>query len=533
MFPSEATPMKRAILAVAVALALPLQGSAQTRADLLLLGGQVLDGAGNPWVRKDIAITGDRISFVGNARVERISARDTLDVRGLIVTPGLWDVHSHAELGTDWGKYALPLLYQGVTSVVIGVDGGGTNEIRAEFDKLRRDGIAVNAVRYVGQGAARGAAMGVADREPNAAELTAMKAYIRKGMEEGAVGLSTGLFYSPGFFAKTEEVIELNKVAAEFGGSYDTHDRDLGVAYNGIGYLNSIKEAIRIGEEAGTPVVFSHFNAQGVQWYGRAGEGAQLIEEARARGVNVMAGQHTYNATNSNLAAYALPRWAVVGGQAEMVKRFNDPTIRARLEKEIPESLAPRGGAAKLLFSDRRADINGRTLAQVAEAWKLSIPAAVMKVLSDGNVNVMNLELYDDNNTRLLAQKDWMMTCTDGYTPRDTTIIGHPRSYGSFTKKMLMARDEKIISLPFAVRGMTSLSAGFYGFEKRGLIAEGYFADLAVFDLPKVRVNATYERPHQYSEGTVHVIVNGQVAFRAGKPTRVLAGRPLPRGGKN
>ncbi len=519
--------MKRLFLALALVVALPLQ--AQTRADLLLLGGQVLDGAGNPWVRKDIAVTGDRITFVGNARVEKIVARDTLDVRGLLVTPGLWDVHSHAELGTEWGKYALPLLYQGVTTVVIGVDGGGSNEIRAEFAQLRRAGIAVNAVRYVGQGAARGAAMGVADREPTAAELTAMKSYIRKGMEEGAVGLSTGLFYSPGFFAKTEEVIELNKVAAEYGGSYDTHDRDLGVAYKGIGYLNSIKEAIRIGEEAGTPVIFSHFNAQGVQWYGRAGEGAQLVEEARARGVNVMAGQHTYNATNSNLAAYALPRWAVVGGQAEMVKRFNDPQIRAQLEREIPESLAPRGGGAKLLFSDRRTDINGRTLAQVAEMWKLSVPATVMKILTEGTVNVMNLELYDDNNTRLLAQKEWMMTCTDGYTPRDTTIIGHPRSYGSFTKKMLMARDEKVISMPFAVRGMTSLSAEFFGFTKRGLLEEGYFADIAVFDVPKIKVNATYERPHQFSEGTVHVIVNGVVEFRNGKPTRALGGRPLPR----
>src|SRR5262245_32409882 len=395
--------MKRLLvcLSLFIAAALPLQ--AQSQADLLLLGGRILDGAGNPWVRKDIAITGDRITFVGNASAEKIVARDTLDVRGLIVTPGLWDVHSHAELGTEWGKRALPLLYQGVTTVVIGVDGGGNNEVRAEFDKFQRDGIAVNAIRYVGQGAARGAVMGVADREPTPAELTAMKAYIRKGMEEGAVGLSTGLFYSPGFFAKTEEVIELNKVAAEFGGSYDTHDRDLGVAYKGIGYLNSIKEAIRIGEEAGTPVVFSHFNAQGVQWYGRAGEGAQLVEEARARGVNVMAGQHTYNATNSNLAAYALPRWVAVGGRAETVKRLRDQPTRQRLTREIMAMLEPRGGAAKIMFSDRRPDLNGKTLADVAAGWKLSVPDAVMNIVLEGDVNVMNLELYDDANTKLLA----------------------------------------------------------------------------------------------------------------------------------
>ncbi|MGH7470343.1 MAG: N-acyl-D-amino-acid deacylase family protein [Longimicrobiales bacterium] len=503
--------------------------SAQNPADVLLLNGQVLEGAGNPWVQRDIAITGDRISFLGNARASRITARDTLNVRGLLVTPGFWDVHSHADLTSAHGRYALPLLYQGVTTLVMGVDGDGTSEVRAMFDRYRQNGIAVNAVRYVGHGEARGTVMGVADRAPTAAELTAMKAYIRKGMEEGAVGLSSGLFYSPGYFARTEEVIELAKVAAEYGGSYDTHDRDLGVAYQGIGYLNSIREGIRIGEEGGTPVIFSHFNAQGVQWYGRAGEGARLIDEARARGVNVVAGQHTYTATNSSLSAYALPRWAVVGGREETNKRLRDPAIRTQLTRVVMEMLEPRGGPSKILFSDRRPDLNGKTLAAVATGWNVSVPEAVMRIVSEGGASVMNLDLYDDVNTRLLAQKDWMMTCTDGYTPADTTSISHPRSYGSFTKKLLMARADGLISLPFAVRGMTSLPASFYGFGQRGSIAEGYFADLAVFDLPRVRDLATYERPHQFSQGTVHVIVNGKLAFRDGRPTQVLAGRPLPR----
>jgi N-acyl-D-aspartate/D-glutamate deacylase len=152
-----------------------------------------------------------------------------------------------------------------------------------------------------------------------------------------------------------------------------------------------------------------------------------------------------------------------------------------------------------------------------------------MKIVAEGDASVMNLDLYDDANTRLLAQKEWMMTCTDGYTPEDMTSISHPRSYGSFTKKLLMARADGLISLPFAVRGMTSLPASFYSFSQRGLIAEGYFADLAVFDLPRIRDLATYQKPHQYSQGTVHVIVNGKIAFRNGQPTQVLAGRSLPR----
>jgi N-acyl-D-amino-acid deacylase len=465
--------------AVTTLLLLLVSTAQAQQADLLLRGGRVLDGAGNPWVRKDVAITGDRITFVGDARAARIQARETVDVSGLTITPGLWDVHSHADLVAPVGRQALPLLYQGVTTVVVGVDGDGNNNIREIFDGYRRNGIAVNAVRYVGQGAARGQAMGSADRAATPAELEAMKAYIRRGMDEGAVGLSTGLFYAPGFFASTEEVIALNRVAAEYGG--------------------------------------------------RANEGAKLIDEARARGVNVMAGQHTFNATNSSVSAYALPRYAVVGGPEAMKQRFRDPASRAQLTKEIMEMLEPRGGASKLLFSDRRADLNGRTLTQIAESWKLSVPDAVMRILEQGNVNVMNLELYDDANTRYLARMEWMMTCTDGYTPADTMLISHPRSYASFTRKMLYAVRDSIITLPFAVRGMTSLSASFYGFANRGQIAEGYFADIAVFDLGSIRETTTYERPHQYSQGTVHVLVNGRFAFRNGRPTGTLAGRPLPR----
>ena len=181
------------------------------------------------------------------------------------------------------------------------------------------------------------------------------------------------------------------------------------------------------------------------------------------------------------------------------------------------------------MFSDRRPELNGKTLADLARAWQLTVPDAVMRIVDERDASVMNLDLYDDRNTRLLAQKEWMMTCTDGYTPEDMTSISHPRSYGSFTKKLMMARDDGLISLPFAVRGMTSLPAGFYGFKDRGTIAEGFYADIAVFDLAKIRDLATYEQPHQYSQGTVHVIVNGKFAFRDGKPTGTLAGVPLAR----
>lgn len=502
--------------------------------DLLITGGRVLDGAGNPWMPYDIGIRGDTIVFVGHAAAAGVTARETLEADGRLVTPGFWDVHSHASLESPDGRMAKPQLYQGITTVLLGVDGAGTDEVGEVFESYRKNGIAVNAMHYVGQGAARRVAMGSVDREPTPAELEAMKQFIARGMEQGAVGMSTGLFYAPGFFAKTAEVIELNKVAARYGGIYDTHDRDLGAAYKSIGYDASVKEAIEIAEKAGTALIFSHFGPQGAKNYGRAAAGITLVEEARARGINVMAGQHTYDATNSNLSAYVIPRWAVEGGNAAMRERFKERKTWERLMKEITEMVAIRGGADKIVFSDQDPDLNGKTLQDKARDWKLSVPEAAMRILTehDGGVGVMNRQLYDVNNARLLAQQDWMMTCTDGGTPVFGRGIVHPRSYGAFTKKLReYVYQEKAISLPFAIRGMTGLAASFFGVQDRGFIRQGQKADIVVLDEARIRDLATYENPHRYSEGTVHVIVNGKFAFRDGAPTGTLAGLPIPRSG--
>jgi N-acyl-D-amino-acid deacylase len=492
----------------------------------------VLDGAGNPWVRQDVGIRGDRIAYVGLASVDRPTARETLDVSGLLITPGFIDMHSHADLESEHGRGSLAFLYQGITTAVLGIDGSGESTIRATYDKYRRTGIGINALRYVGHGAARSSVMGAAARAPNAQELEAMRAFVRRGMEEGAIGLSTGLFYSPGTYAATDEVIELNRVAAAFGGIYDTHDRDLGAAYPGIGFLESMKEAITIGERAGTPVIFSHIGPQGRANYGKAAAAAQLIESARARGVNVMAAQHPYTATQSNLRSYTIPDWAAAGGSQAMLARFRDPEVVRRLDRETMEMLAIRSGAEKIRFVDERKELNGKNLAQVADSLRLPVPAAVRKILEGGNASVMNMDLYDLENIRYLARLDWMMTCTDGRNVAPGIEITHPRPYGAFSRKLrLLALDDSVITLPFAVRGMTSLAATFLGLRDRGLVRPGFAADLVVFDVPKIRDRATYDAPHQYSEGAVHVLVNGRLAIHGGKPTGALAGEPLLRGG--
>jgi N-acyl-D-amino-acid deacylase len=521
--------MRAPLLAVAALSGLGCQSAAPpVSVDILLRNGLVYDGSGSAPVALDVGITGDRISFVGEG--EGIEAGEVVDVGGLMVTPGFIDMHSHAVLHLDYAKQALPFIYQGITTTVDGLDGGGSPDIKETFEGYEKNGIGTNAILFVGHGAVRRAVMGHEDRATSADEVDEMKALVKKGMDEGAFGLSTGLFYVPGSYATTEEIIELAKVAAPYDGIYDTHDRDLGASYEGIGYLESIREGIRIGEESNTRTIFSHFNAQGAHNYGRAPEGARLIEEARARGVDVAAAQHVYTATQSSLAAYAIPRWASAGGREAMLARFDDADTVRKLDVETMEMLAIRGGAEKLLFADPRPELNGRTLAEVASERGLPVPEMVRTILRDDNAAVMNLDLYDVENTRYLAQKEWMMTCTDGRHPVPDQNVTHPRVYGAFTKKLRQfVLDEGVITMPFAIRSMSGLAADFLKLTDRGYIREGMAADIAVLDQEAIRDRATYESPHQYSEGTVHVLVNGTFALRNGQHTGALAGRPIPR----
>ena len=373
------------------------------------------------------------------------------------------------------------------------------------------------------------------DRDPTAGELDEMKALVRQGMEDGAFGLSTGLFYTPGYYAEAGEVIELGRVAAEYpiGGAhapiYDTHDRDLGAAYQGIGYHDSIREAIHIGAESGLRTIFSHFNAQGPpSTAGPRKAPRSSIRRAR-KDIEVAGG--AARATRPRCRACA-PTRSRAGrrraGRSRWCAASSIPDTARVLDVQTMEMLEIRGGPEKIVFADARPEFNGKTLAEVAAERGLPVPEAVRDIMSESNPWVMNRDLYDVENTRYLATMPWMMTCTDGVTPTPGAEIVHPRVYATFPKKIndFVNRDGAI-GLPFAIRGMTGLAADFLRLDDRGYIREGMVADIAVIDPARYRDHATYEEPHQFSEGVIHVLVNGRFAIRGEEVTGELAGRPL------
>ena len=512
----------------------PDESTEPTRSvDRLISGGLVYDGTGEAPFVADVGISDGEISFIGDAAGEHVSSADIIDASGLWVAPGFIDAHSHAELDRDYGRDAIPYLHQGITTVVLGLDGSGSSNVADRLDAWDRNGIGVNGLHFVGHGHVRGAILEREDRAPTPDELDAMRALVARAMDEGAFGLSSGLFYVPGTYASTEEVIELARVAARFEGAiYDTHDRDLGAVYEGVGYDASVAEGIRISEESGLRAIFSHYNLQGAHNYGRAAVGASLIQEARERGVDVWAAQHPYTATQSNLRSYTIPDWASAGGREAMLSRFDDPEQSPRITRATNAMLEIRGGAEKILFADPRPDLNGRTLAEVAAQRELSPAEAVKWVLREGNATVMNLELYDHNNTRELAREPWMMTCTDGRTPRPDQPITHPRAFGAFPKKMRnFVFEEKILAPEFVIRSFSGLAADFYRLTDRGYLRQGYAADVVVIDPERYRDRATYEEPRQLSEGVVFAAVNGRVAIRDGEATGELGGRALRRVG--
>jgi N-acyl-D-aspartate/D-glutamate deacylase len=518
----------RQVLIVAFAVCLtaavdPAVGQGRDTADVLIRGGTLVDGTGGASRRADVAVRGDRIVFVGNAASADVRAQRTIDATGLIVAPGFIDPHAHALedlTSADANRRAnLDYLMQGVTTVITGNDGGGPVEVartRARCDSL---GIGTNVALLVGQGAVRRMVMGMSDAKPSPAALDSMRALIAKGMREGAFGMSTGLYYAPGSYASTEEVIELAKIAARAGGIYDSHLRDES-SYT-IGLLAAVREALRIGREAGLPAHISHIKALGADVWGRSDSVIAIVRAARAAGQPVTADQYPYTASGTSLGASLLPRWAEVGGRDSLRARASDPATRRRLVAEMTENLRRRGGARTLLItSSRDPSLVGRTLDQIGESRNGPPIDVALRIILDGDASVASFNMQD-HDLEAFVVEPWVMTGSDGSG-------GHPRKYGTFPRKYrLYVAEKKLLTLEQFVQRSSSLTAATFGLTDRGVIAEGKFADVVVIDTRTFTDRSTYEAPDVLATGVRYALVNGQIAVDAGKPGNVRAGRAL------
>jgi N-acyl-D-amino-acid deacylase len=560
-----ATTVAGAALLALLATGIAAQPGAE-RYDLLIRNGRVLDGTGNPWFPADIAVQGGRIVAVGQLwDAQAVRVIDALD---RYVAPGFIDIHSHADDGSgprgglrdpDPVRRSAPnLVSQGITTVVVNQDGRSVWPISEQRAHLEKNGIGPNAMLLVGHGTVRRRVMGDDVRRPaRPDEIASMRALVRQGLQEGAVGLSAGLEYEPGRWSTTGEVVELAHELTAVGGVYISHERSEGSdpmwfvpSQDGATapptLLDAVQETIAIGEQTGARVVASHLKAKGEHYWGSSAAAVTLIQRARDRGVDVWADQYPYPTSGTDGSTVLIPAWATrpPGGsqpptnRAAMLKRvLGDPPTAKLVRSDIAHEIRRRGGAGNITvyeYTDK--SLYGKSLAEIARGWKLDPVEAAIKIQLEGiqernggaRMRGFSMAEFDMEH---IAKQPWVATSTDGgiAMPADGPQT-HARFYGSFTRKIRhYAIERGAISLEHAIRAGTSLPARIMRLNDRGQIREGFAADIVVFDLAAIRDKATFFEPHQHSEGVDYVFVNGVAAVDAGKPTNALAGRLLAR----
>ena len=499
--------------------------SAQQQVDVLIRGGSVIDGTGSAARAADVGIRGDRITFVGNAATSRVTGTKTIEAKGLIVAPGFIDPHTHTESdlssSTSERKGNVAYLMQGVTTVITNNDGGGSVDIGKTLDTWTKNGIGTNAAIYIGQGSVRRAVLGMSDKAPTPAQLDSMRALINRGMDAGAIGMSTGLYYAPGSYSSTEEVIELAKVAAAKGGRYDSHIRDES-SYT-VGLIGAVNEVIRIGREARMPVHISHIKALGADVWGQSDTVIALMKKARSQGIDITASQYPYTASGSSVGASLLPRWAEAGGGDSLRARIADPTTRARLVKDMEDNLRRRGGAQTLLMtSTRDSTILGKRLDAIARARKTTPIEAAIQIILNGGSSVASFNMNEKDIEKFMVQ-DFITTDSDGSD-------GHPRKYGTFPKLIReYVLTKHVLTMPQAIKRSSSTNAKLLGFTDRGSLLPGFVADVIVFDPETISDKSTYEQPTLLAVGMKYVLVNGVLTIDDGRYTGATAGKPLRR----
>lgn len=525
--------------------------------DVILRGGTVYDGSGGAPYVADIAIAGDRIAAIGHIDAGR--GRRELDVRGLAVAPGFINMLSWATETLLIDGYAQSDLRQGVTLEVFGegwsmgpLNDAMKRELVEQQGDLRYDiawttlgeylehlekrGVAVNVASFVGATTVRIHVLGYENRAPTPDELERMRTLVRQAMEEGALGVGASLIYAPAFYADTSELVELCRVAAEYGGMYIVHMRS-----EGDRLLEALDETLRIAREAGIPTEIYHLKAAGRENWHKLPQAIAAIERARAAGLRVTADMYTYTAGATGLDA-SMPPWVQEGGLKQWIARLKDPAVRARVAHEMRtpspewENLYLKAGSAEhvLLVGFRNEmlkPLTGKSLAEVARLRGVSPEEAAMDLVIEDESRVSAVYfLMSEDNVRLQIRQPWVSFGSDAEALAPEGVFlkfnPHPRAYGNFARLLgRYVRDEKLIPLEEAIRRLTSLPADNLGLQDRGRITPGHFADLAVFDPASVQDHATYELPHRYATGVRHVFVNGVQVLENGEPTGALPGR--------
>ncbi len=536
------------LVALVIAAACSVQTAPTPAAgyDILITNARIVDGAGNPWYRGAVATRGDRIAYVGPA-LAGMTAKRVIDAHEQIVSPGFIDMLGASEYSLLRGPHAVSKVMQGVTSEITGeVHSAWPNTMLGRpanpqqpwtsldgyFKYLEHGGSAINLGTYVGTSSVREAVMGLSTARPTPQQMVQMGALIDSAMRDGAVGLGTGLIYIPSTYFTTEELIALTKYVLPYRGGYAAHIRS-----EGTGLLTAIRETIRIAAEAGTWAEIRHIKSRSAA---QMAEGLRIIDSARAAGIDITADQYPYIASGTGLSAM-LNTWVQEGGNDSLVVRLANPEVRARLKKELAEDSAQgiRTAAGTMVNSvtvDSLRKYAGKRLPEVAQMMgggRDPYDAAFDLLIADRGRTSAIYFSFNEDALRLAMQKPWVAVGMDAGAISPDSLgrwgeRGHPRSFGTFPRILgKYVRQDSLISLEFAVRKMTSLAAQRYGFNDRGLLKPGMYADITVFDPNTIIDNATFEQPQQLSTGVSYVIVNGVPVVDEGKVTSALPGRAL------
>lgn len=527
--------------------------------DVIIRGGHIVDGSGNPWYAADIAVRGDRIAAIG--KLKTATAKRVIDATGLVVAPGFIDMLGQSELALLIDNRSLSKLSQGITTEVTG-EGASIapqdertlgpmqpllkhfgvsvdwSDLDGYFRRLERGGTPINLGTYVGAAQVREAVMGDMDRPPTPNELQEMKSLVARAMKDGALGVSSSLIYPPGHYAKTDELVALAKVAAEYGGIYATHMRSEGQSEK-----QALEETIRIGREAGLPVEIFHLKVAGKLYWGRMPEIVATIQAARVTGVDIAADMYPYLAGATTLAS-ALPPWVADGGMDKLLSRLRDPVTRERIAKQmrIPQadwenlyhySGGGSGVRVSSVLDPELKKYTGMTIADVAkDQHKQELDALFDLILADKGKTEALYFMVDENDLQYALTQSWTSIGLDANETSPNGLLFqahiHPRAWGSLPRFLgHYCRDLRLLPLETAIRKITSLPAQRANLAGRGLLKPGFFADITIFDPASITDAATYAEPNQMSRGVAFVFVNGQLEFDNGCSTGAMAGRPL------